>query len=121
MWRTLLITNGLSALFAGLCATAQDPPPPRRTVAVSTAEELRRACAEAKGGDLIEAADGTYELQEPILLRRRGTREKPIVIRAKQRGKAIVSGNAGFRLQECAHVFIEGLSFTHKPKTPAIR
>jgi len=120
MWRTLFIITGLAAALIRHHATAQDPPPPRRTVAVSTADELRRACVHAKGGDLIEMADGTYELREPIALRRRGTQEKPIVIRAKYRGKAIVTGSAGFHLQECAHVFIEGLCFTPKPKKPAI-
>jgi hypothetical protein len=91
------------------------PPPPAevalpacaRTVAVTTSAALNAATAAAVAGDCIELANGNYTFQS---INKKGTDAKPIVVRAKSAGKAVVtSGSLDVR---GAFVVIEGLRWT---------
>jgi hypothetical protein len=63
-------------------------------------------------GSVIEFADGTYSTKSGTkLVGKKGTEEKPIVLRAQHRGKAVIAGGAGFILKECEHIVLEGLVF----------
>ena len=88
---------------------------PRRTVRVATAKELMTAVADAKAGDLIEAADGDYDNSKVIRIeKRKGSSQSPILIRAANRGRARIIGNGGFQIVGCAYVVVEGFSLFHK-------
>ncbi len=63
-------------------------------------------------GTTLEVPDGTYTTKGEIRIENtRGTAEKPVVIRAKSRGKVVINGKAGFKLKDCEHVVIEGFVF----------
>ncbi|MGV3664069.1 MAG: polysaccharide lyase 6 family protein [Prosthecobacter sp.] len=63
-------------------------------------------------GTTLEVPDGKYTTKGEIRIENtRGTAEKPVVIRAANRGKAVISGKAGFKLKDCEHVVIEGFVF----------
>lgn len=95
---------------------------PRRTVHVSTIEELMVAVADARAGDLIEVADGDYDNADVIRIDdKAGTAQAPIVIRSVNLGKARVVGRGGFRLVGCEYVAIVGFSFVHKDVGMACR
>ena len=65
------------------------------TVAVSTVEELLFAIREARPGDRIELADGTYKIKRKGLsVRNAGTAEAPIVVRAAHLGAAKIEFEA---------------------------
>ncbi len=106
----------LAALTACVCiapsaAAGAEHPTPLRTVRVATVPVLREALDDARPGDLILVADAVYRTSEPLALRRSGSSEHPIVIRAAHRGKAIITGRAGFLLQEADHAVVEGFVF----------
>ncbi len=63
-------------------------------------------------GTTLEVPDGKYPTKGEICIEStRGTAEKPVVIRAQNRGKVVISGKAGFKLKDCEHVVIEGFVF----------
>jgi len=98
------------ALSPGATAGAEYPDPVR-TVAVSTVQELQNALDNARPGDLIAVADGVYSTSEALTLRQSGTAKHPIVIRAANRGKATITGEAGFELARADHGIVDGFVF----------
>ena len=52
------------------------------------------SCASRLGAQTVELEDGVYRLDAPMVLgpERSGTPEKPLVVRAKNRGKVVLSG-----------------------------
>ena len=84
-----------------------------RTVPVSTVEGLQQALEAAQPGDVIEVADGTYSLSGNLTVTRSGTEENPIVIRAKHRGRAEITGKGEVLLKGVAYVAMKGFTFTH--------
>ena len=52
------------------------------------------SCASRLGAQTVELDDGVYRLDAPMVLgpERSGTPEKPLVVRAKNRGKVVLSG-----------------------------
>ncbi|WP_170156905.1 polysaccharide lyase 6 family protein [Roseimicrobium gellanilyticum] len=65
-----------------------------------------------KQGTTVEVPDGTYTTKGCRTLQGlRGTKEKPIVIRAKNRGKVVIVGESGFILRDCEYAVIEGFVF----------
>lgn len=65
-------------------------------------------------GATLEIPDGAYTTQGSIKLEGlHGTAEKPITIRAANRGKAVITGAAGFVLKDCHHLIMEGFLMTH--------
>ena len=88
---------------------AAEPPSPacKRTVHVATSAALGNAIAAARAGDCIVLADGTYTFPAIDVT---GTATSPIVVRAANLGKAVVS--AGGLDVRGAYVVIEGLHWT---------
>lgn len=84
---------------------------------VRTAEEARGALAELDAGDLVVFEDGRYDLGS-VKLGRQGTEEKPIVIRAKNVGKAALVGKTAFVFEKAAYVTLEGFEIAPTDVTP---
>ena len=71
--------------------------------------ELNTAIKKAKSGDAIVMANGTWTNAE-ILFEGFGTSSKPIVLRAKQNGKVIITGKSNLRIAG-EYLLVEGLVF----------
>lgn len=84
-----------------------------REVAVSDADQLRTALADARPGDVIALADGTYA--GPFTLEASGTGEDPIVLRGGADALLDGGGCDGCNVLEVygSHVHVEGLSLAH--------
>jgi poly(beta-D-mannuronate) lyase len=103
---------------SGGSADAATPPPSPtgeaplpaclRTVPVSASADLATAVNAAQPGDCIVLADGNYSF--PVVSKA-GTEAAPIVIRAANRGKAVLNSGALF-INKSAYVVIEGLDIT---------
>ena len=81
---------------------------------VDSMGSLSKAFSSLAPGSVIDVADGTYTTKGGIkIVGKKGTEEKPIVLRAQARGKAVIAGVAGFILRDCEHVVLEGFIFEH--------
>jgi poly(beta-D-mannuronate) lyase len=108
--------NGTSAAPAAApappvfpAATENPPLPPcLRTVPVAASDALAPAIAAVQPGDCLLLADGEYVF--PVISQR-GSSDRPIVIRAQNRLKAVVAAG-NIELRGAAHLVIEGLLFT---------
>ena len=89
--------------------------------AVDSLEALKRAIKVLPPGAVVELADGTHITTGALkIVGLKGTEEKPIVLRARHRGKAVIAGAAGFVLKNCEHVVLEGFLFTHDADQQAV-
>lgn len=86
---------------------------------------LSKAANEAKAGDTILLADGIYNEEFTTILRSSGTAEKPITIKAANKGKATViydeSLNTGWKFlipDGIDYINVEGLDFTQGEANP---
>ncbi|TZF85898.1 T9SS type A sorting domain-containing protein (plasmid) [Pedobacter sp. BS3] len=61
-------------------------------------------------GDIIEVADGTYNLSS-VKITRSGCQKRPIIIRAQHQGQAIFNGSTAFVLESIQYVTLQGFSF----------
>lgn len=126
--RLSLLTAAVLALFC-MSAPADELPAGcefqavtfARTVPVSDADGLRAALADARPGDLIELADGSYAIERPIEFSCQATPEQPFALRVRNRGSAVIQGKAGLIVRDSAYVTIEGLSFQHSDDSYAVR
>ncbi|MBB6108734.1 poly(beta-D-mannuronate) lyase [Mucilaginibacter lappiensis] len=85
-----------------------------QTITVSSVADLQKAIDKAKPGSMVLLADGVYTTTEDVVVRGKGTREKPITIAAQHTGAAEITGKGGFSLQSpAAYVIIRGFKFTH--------
>lgn len=76
-------------------------------VEVSTSTQLAAELATATAGKTIVLANGTYSRTSPFAVQNKnGTANAPIVIKAKNRGQAIISGASGFRVENSSHVVL---------------
>lgn len=82
-----------------------------RTVRVTTTDALAAAVTQAKPGDRIALANGTYTLKSDIVLNKSGTAENPIVIAAENVGLAEIKGAGTFDI-EASYLTVEGFKFT---------
>lgn len=94
---------------------------PLRTVAASDIDSLLAALEQAQPGDLIELADGDYEVPGKRLnMTRSGTSAAPVVIRARHHRQARIIGNGGFGVRDASHIAIVGLVFEHQDLAQAL-
>ncbi len=95
------------------------------TAGVDAAESIgarEAAIRELKPGATVQVADGDYVTKRPVRIEGiRGTAEAPIVLRAEHRGRAVISGAAGFLLRDCEHLVLEGFLFTNDADEQAVR
>jgi poly(beta-D-mannuronate) lyase len=76
---------------------------------VSTQDEFFRAVENAKPGDRIVLANGTWRDFE-MVIDAEGTVDKPITVEAQEKGKVIISGQSNLRLAG-EHLVVSGLVF----------
>src|SRR5256885_13562530 len=81
-----------------------------RTLSVSNAASFASAVADARPGDRIMVADGTYA--GSIAVNRSGTAAAPITIAAQSPGQAQLTAANAIQLGKVSHVVIEGFTFT---------
>ncbi len=86
-------------------------------IIVSNADQLEDAVENAQAGDTVEVLNGVYNTDGSMTMYNSGTAEAPIVIRAKERQMAELTGDTYFNLRQCAYVVIEGFLFTSTDKT----
>ncbi len=100
-----------SDMTIGADVVYDDTPP--TIYSVSTASAFEDICEDEtlRPGDIIELADGTYDTGG-ISMEISGTAAEPIIIRAANRGGAILAGESYFNLRRSAHIVIEGFRFT---------
>lgn len=78
---------------------------------VATVNELKTALNNMIPGDEIVVADGDYPLGGITLRTLGGTISKPVVIRAKNIGKASFTGKTNFTLNACENIIFQGFKF----------
>lgn len=87
------------------------PDAPR--VLVHDSVSLEQALAGAAPGQVIEVADGVYDSGAAFRVHGvRATKEAPLIIRAQNRGGAVISGDSWFLVEESSYVVIDGFTFT---------
>lgn len=84
------------------------------TKVCTTGGELLSALKSAKPGVQIIAEDGQFEFYQPVILEIKGTKKNPIVIKARNRGKASITGQTIFIFKNSEFVTIEGFVFEHR-------
>ena len=105
---SLLFGEGAAAVTTAVSLNAM-------TVLVSSEKQLKEAIKNAGPGSVIAVADGIYALSSDLeVKRKKGTAEKPITIRAKNRLEAEITGNRRVKIQESEYVVLEGFKFTMK-------
>ena len=105
---TFTVTETL-AIRPFICADPNDPPE-ARTVRVASGDALRDAVQDARPGDTIELANGTYDVGL-VSVRRGGVEGYPVTIRAATVGGVTLTGGSAFALKKVAHVTLEGFVF----------
>ncbi len=103
--KMLLLTIGIALFVLMSPACAEE------TITVRSAKELKFALRGVVPGTTIEVDDGTYELEETVKIKISGEWGKPIVLKAKNRGKAVFVGDSRFQLNGVSHFVIEGFEF----------
>lgn len=76
---------------------------------VKNMTELNAAIKKVKAGDVIVMSNGTWKNAE-ILFEARGTAAKPILLKAQQKGKVIITGKSNLRIAG-EFLTVEGLVF----------
>ena len=82
---------------------------PGETYLVKSQEEYKAAVKQLKPGDILVLANGIWRDFE-ILFIGKGTDEKPITLRAEEKGKVVLSGQSNLRLAG-EHLIVKGLVF----------
>ena len=108
-----LVTAALLALSAAVPALAAN-------IAVDTAAGLADSVKNAKAGDVITVAPGTYKLSGAMTATRTGSKAKPITVRAKTLGAVTLKSSAVelFRIKAGHWIFenliVQGVCDWHK-------
>lgn len=90
------------------------------SIKVSSLEALQNAVNNAKGGDNIILANGSYETTSPITITSQGTESKPVTIAAEHVGGVTITGASGFSIMRPAcHVTVKGFVFNHEADSSA--
>lgn len=104
----------LFALYIVIC-TGCDSYNTSRIIEVSNTKQLREAVFSATPGTVIEVADGDYSFDDsPLHIILQGSKQHPVVIRAKNRGKALFTGEYSMLLEDCSFVTIEGFALHNR-------
>ncbi|MGC4101936.1 polysaccharide lyase 6 family protein [Ferruginibacter sp.] len=80
------------------------------TITVKNIDELKKANAAAKAGDIIVLKNGIWK-DVSIELNCNGTKDDPITFKAEQAGKVQISGHSQLKLGG-SYIVVEGLYFT---------
>jgi len=91
------------------------------TIKVNSIPSLQQAINNALPGDVIIVANGSYTTTESIVIAVKGTKEKPVSIKAETRGGVEIGGARGFTVSSgSVYIIIDGFRFTHATGTAGI-
>jgi poly(beta-D-mannuronate) lyase len=100
-----------AALGFQTAAFAVSPPVP---IMVDSLEALQTRIDNATPWQTIILRDGTYILDQPLIITSVGTKELPITIRAQTVGGVELTGPQGFDIRRgAAHIVLDGFKFTN--------
>ncbi|MFE0802668.1 chondroitinase-B domain-containing protein [Streptomyces sp. NPDC058834] len=85
-------------------------PSPARTIRVADSDALKSAFGDARAGDRIVLADGTYSVGG--MTGKNATAAEPITVVAQNRGKAVID-DGQLEVADSSYVTFEGLTFTN--------
>ncbi|MEM7786151.1 MAG: chondroitinase-B domain-containing protein [Bacteroidota bacterium] len=85
-------------------------PPETRVVTVASGSALEDALENARPGDVIEMANGTYDIGL-VSIREGGVEGHPVTVRAQTVGGVTLTGESAFAIKQAAHVTIQGFVF----------
>ncbi|MBI2419597.1 MAG: T9SS type A sorting domain-containing protein [Ignavibacteriales bacterium] len=88
-----------------------------RIVNVGSATQFKAAISAIQAGDTILVQDGTYDLNSYLKIPVSGTKENPILIKAKNRGGVTFINKSYFNPQNVSYITIEGFIFAGKDGT----
>ncbi|MBN8782737.1 MAG: polysaccharide lyase 6 family protein [Terrimonas ferruginea] len=103
--RTFTVTGDVNI---GAAISPNTTPSVKRTV--STVTEFKNALAAMNPGDTIEVNDGQYNLSSTTVTRS-GCAEKPIIIRAKNKGMAVLNGATTLVFRNVKYTTFQGFAF----------
>ncbi|MFA4869542.1 MAG: polysaccharide lyase 6 family protein [Pedobacter sp.] len=84
------------------------------TITVASLAELQKAIDKAVAGDVILLKSGVYVSTEDIIVKRAGTKEKPITIAAQTIGETEISGTGGIGIKSPgAYIIVRGFKFSN--------
>lgn len=86
---------------------------------VSSPAEIRSAVAAAGPGDTVCVADGTYDLRGELTITSSGKPGRPIVLKARRQGGAVLTGDSRFVVASASHVVLEGFDI-QSDRGPAV-
>lgn len=91
-----------------------------KEILVKNIVELNSAVKDAQAGDVLLMVNGNWKNVE-ILFEAKGTPNKPITLKAQQKGKVIITGKSNLRIAG-AYLIVEGLVFKngYSPTTDLI-
>lgn len=79
-------------------------------IEVGDSQAAVAAIQKLSAGDCLILANGNYDLGK-VMVAGQGTDAKPIVIRAKNQSRAIITGHSGFVFDKAAFITLQGLDF----------
>jgi poly(beta-D-mannuronate) lyase len=99
----------VSNLLTQTCP-AMEPP-----LIVNSLSSLQEAINKALPGETIIMADGVYTAGIKIIIDKKGSALKPVIIAAKSTGGVEINGPEGFEIGSSAsYVVVQGFKFTHQ-------
>jgi hypothetical protein len=86
-------------------------PAPAATVTAAPSDDLQAKLAALRAGDVLELADGTYDVSD-LYVEVSGTQAMPIYVRGRSRTGVVLRDTTGhvFQFREAAHVVLENLT-----------
>ncbi len=111
--RTFLTATGVTA--AGLAVPAEALAAGTPKALVHSVDELQQAINRAVPGSTVVLADGIYDVTSPIAITgKRGSRRRPITVRAQSRGGVVLTGEQTFVLTGSSDLTISGFVFRQR-------
>jgi poly(beta-D-mannuronate) lyase len=91
------------------------------SIKVNSVPALQQAINNARPGDIIVVLKGVYSTTAPITISIKGTREKPVIIKAEITGKVEINGTNGFMITSGSeYIIIRGFIFKQNTGTFSI-
>lgn len=83
------------------------------TKTCATASDVTSALKNIQPGDVIVLDDGKFDFTSTVKIAVQGSKEHPVVIKAKTNNRAFVTGKTSFVLRNSSYVTIEGMVFNN--------
>jgi poly(beta-D-mannuronate) lyase len=92
-----------------------------QNIKVNSIPSLQEAINNASPGDIIAVANGAYTTTGSITILKKGTKEKPVIIKAETTGGVELNGTNGFMIASGSeYIVIKGFLFRQKTGTCSV-